>query len=85
MRFNVTFYSTVSGDRPIVEFLREIRSTHPILHDQVARSIKRFEQSETHGPPLTSLVDHARSICECELGEPTLRAYSSSVPVKRLS
>lgn len=62
MQFSVRFYFTDSGIKPVVVFLNDLRATEPILHKLVIAGIKKLEQSERHGPPLTEKVDSMHDI-----------------------
>ncbi len=68
MLFTVRFYSDESSHKPVVDFLSELRAKEPILHKLVVAGVKKLEQSERHGPPLTKLVDAAHDIFELRVG-----------------
>ncbi len=68
MQFIVRFYVDRNDERPVLHFLDELRQTEPVLHKLVVAGIKKIEQSERHGPPLTEMVDPAHNIFELRIG-----------------
>jgi phage-related protein len=68
VQFSIRFYFTTSGEKPLVAFLTDLRATEPILHKLVVAGIKKLEQSERHGPPLTEKVDSKDHIFELRIG-----------------
>lgn len=68
MLFNVRFYFDQQGTKPVVVFLDELRITDPILHKLVIAGIKKIENSERHGPPLTEVLDPDNDILELRIG-----------------
>src|SRR5687767_13611749 len=68
MRYTVTFYASSVGTQPVVDFLEELRTAQPVLHKLVVAGIKKLEDSQRHGPPLTELVDPRERIFELRIG-----------------
>lgn len=68
MEFHVRFYFTASDEQPVVEFLEDLRRKQPLLHKLVVAAIRKLEQRERHGPPLTELVDGDHGIFELRVG-----------------
>lgn len=69
MQFDVRFYATPRNERPMLAFLDDLRRTDSILHKLVVAAIKKLEQSERHGPPLTEMVDQDHGILELRVGQ----------------
>ena len=68
MHFSVRFYVDVHDERPVLLFLEELRRAEPVLHRLVVAGIKKIEQSERHGPPLTEMIDPSEGILELRIG-----------------
>lgn len=68
MQFDVRFYVTENGERPVLLFLEELRRAEPVLHKLIVAGIKKIEQSERHGPPLTEKVDPDHDLFELRIG-----------------
>jgi hypothetical protein len=68
VQFTVRFYTNPDGERPVLRFLEELRRSDTILHKLVVAGVKKIEQSERHGPPLTALVDPEHDIYELRIG-----------------
>ncbi|MGI8858356.1 MAG: type II toxin-antitoxin system RelE/ParE family toxin [Thermomicrobiales bacterium] len=68
MQFSVRFYVDSHGDRPVLHFLEDLRHAEPMLHKLVVAGIKKIEQSERHGPPLTEMVNPSDGILELRIG-----------------
>ena len=57
MQFRVRFYDDANGNKPLLAFLEDLRKRDRILHKLVVAGIKKLEEGERHGPPLTALID----------------------------
>lgn len=68
MRYNVEFYYTQSGEKPVAGFIAELREKHPDLHKLVKAGIKKLEDGRNHRKPLTRLVDPDHDIFELRVG-----------------
>jgi phage-related protein len=68
VQFTVRFYVDSHGGRPVLLFLEELRHTDLTLHKLVIVGIKKIEQSERHGPPLTEMIDPSEGILELRIG-----------------
>jgi phage-related protein len=76
VQFTVRFYLDKSNTKPILAFLNELRTKEPVLHKLLVAGIKKIEQSERHGPPLTELVDSQYDIFELRVGSTNIaRAF----------
>ena len=69
MRFRVRFYYDAHGNKPVLTFLQDLRKQDRILHKLVVAGIKKLENSERHGLPLTALVDEKDVLFELRIGE----------------
>ena len=68
MQFEVRFYSTRSGDKPVGAFLKSLKQSDPILHNLVLAGIARLKDRSNHAPPLTKVVDKKLKIHELRVG-----------------
>lgn len=68
MQFTIRFYSDHADQKPVATFLSDLRKKDLVLHKLVVAGIKKLEQSERHGPPLTEMVDKADDIFELRVG-----------------
>ena len=68
MRFRVRFYDDANGNKPLLAFLEDLRKRDRILHKLVVAGIKKLEEGERHGPPLTTLVDQQEMLFELHIG-----------------
>jgi phage-related protein len=68
MQFRVRFYDDADGDKPLLAFLEDLRKRDRILHKLVVAGIKKLEEGERHGPPLTALVDQQEVLFELRIG-----------------
>lgn len=68
MRYEVRFYETGSGEKPVANFIKELRKNHPHLYASVTAGLKKIERREYHSPPLTELVDPEHDIFELRVG-----------------
>ncbi|HUD11336.1 MAG TPA: type II toxin-antitoxin system RelE/ParE family toxin [Candidatus Saccharimonadia bacterium] len=53
MKFEVKFYEALGGKIPAEEFLNEIWESQPKLAKHTMSNLKKLEDSERHGPPVT--------------------------------
>ena len=67
MQFRVRFYDDANGDKPLLTFLEDLRKRDRILHKLVVAGIKKLEDGERHGPPLTALVDQQEMLFELRI------------------
>ena len=76
MQFSVRFYYAITGAKPIITFLEDLRISDPILHKLLIAGIKKIEQSDYHGMPLTEKVDKEHNIFELRVGNANIaRAF----------
>lgn len=68
MQYNVEFYYTQSGEKPVAGFIAQLREKHPDLHKLVKAGIKKLEDGRKHRKPLTRLVDPEHGIYELRVG-----------------
>jgi phage-related protein len=68
MQFSVRFYYDANGNKPLLAFLEDLRKRDRILHKLVVAGIKKLEEGERHGPPLTALVDQQVVLFELRIG-----------------
>ena len=68
MQFRVRFYHDANGYKPLLAFLEDLRKRDRILHKLVVAGIKKLEEGERHGPPLTALVDQQAVLFELRIG-----------------
>ncbi len=68
VQFSVRFYRTLANTMPVIDFLNDLRTADPILHKLVIAGIKKLENSERHGPPLTEKIDPKNNIFELRVG-----------------
>jgi hypothetical protein len=68
MQFSVRFYYDANGNKPLFAFLEDLRKRDRILHKLVVAGIKKLEEGERHGPPLTALVDQQEVLFELRIG-----------------
>ncbi len=68
MEFRVRFYQSRDGTCPLVEFLRSLQVGSPMLHELVVVGVKKLEQRQHHGPPMTDRVQGADGIYELRVG-----------------
>jgi hypothetical protein len=57
MQFRVRFYGDAHGNKPVLAFLEGLRKQNRFVHKIVVARIKKLEEGELHGPPLTALID----------------------------
>lgn len=72
MQFNIRFYATAVGTKPLLLFLSELRAAEPLLHKLLVAGIKRLEQSEYHGLPLTEQRSSHYDVLELHVGSPNI-------------
>ena len=78
MQFSVRFYylDNEEEERPVRTFLEQLRKKEPVLHKLLVAGIKKIEQRERHGPPLTAMVDKEHGILELRVGDANIaRAF----------
>lgn len=76
MQFNVRFYTTTMGVKPLLLFLNDLHATEPTLHRLLIAGIKRIGHSEYHGLPLTDQSNSYHDILEVRVGSVTIaRAF----------
>ncbi|HEY6284696.1 MAG TPA: type II toxin-antitoxin system RelE/ParE family toxin [Ktedonobacteraceae bacterium] len=68
MQFSVRFYHDVDGNKPLLAFLEDLRTRDRILHKLVVARIRKLEEGERHGSPLTALVDQHEVLFELHIG-----------------
>jgi hypothetical protein len=68
MHFSVRFYDDANGYKPLLAFLENLRKRDRILHKLVVAGIKKLEEGERHGLPLTALVDQQKVLFELRIG-----------------
>ena len=68
MHFSVRFYDDANGYKPLLAFLENLRKRDRILHKLVVAGIKKLEEGERHGPPLTAMVDQQEVLFELRIG-----------------
>ena len=68
MQFSVRFYDDAEGNKPVLAFLEGLRKQDRVLHKLVVAGIKKLEEGERHGPPLTALVDQHEVLFELRIG-----------------
>lgn len=68
MRFEVTFYVTADGKKPVINFLDHLHNSQPRLHKLAVAGIKKLEDSHQHKAPLTKCVDTDWKIFELRVG-----------------
>jgi phage-related protein len=68
MHFSVRFYDDANGYKPLLAFLENLRKRDRILHKLVVAGIKKLEEGERHGPPLTAMVDQKEVLFELRIG-----------------
>jgi hypothetical protein len=68
MQCSVRFYHDAKGNKPVIVFLEVLKKKDKILHKLVVAGIKKLGTSETHGPPLTELIDKKYDIFELRVG-----------------
>ncbi len=68
MEFRITFYETVDGMRPIVDWLAELRAVDPVLEKLVVSGLGKLRNSERHGPPLTEAIVAVPGMYELRVG-----------------
>ncbi len=69
MKFTVLFYRAPNGDKPVADFLAELKTKHPDLYNLVRVGIKKIEDSRYHREPLTEQVDPEHSVLELRVGK----------------
>lgn len=68
MEYKVFFYSTPSGEKPVVEFLESLRGTNSALHKLLIAGIEKLKHRDYHGPPLTVPGTGSLGILELRVG-----------------
>jgi phage-related protein len=68
MEFRVTFYETIDGDKPLLEFLESLRGKQAPLHNLIVAGLRKLRQRQNHGPPLTAPVEGADGLFELRVG-----------------
>ena len=68
MQFRVRFYGDAHGNKAVLAFLEGLRKQDRFLHKIVVAGIKKLEEGELHGPPLTTLIDQQKVLFELRIG-----------------
>ena len=68
VEYRVVFYSTVEGEKPVVDFLEELRGTNGALHELVTAGLRELKQRANHGPPLTASIQGSSGLMELRVG-----------------
>ncbi len=68
VEFDVRFYGMATGEEPIVTWLNELKRTQPVLERLVVTGLEKLNNSDRHGPPLTTQIDPANGIYELRVG-----------------
>jgi hypothetical protein len=68
LKFCVRFYAKEEGERPVLDFLESLRTTHPVLHKLVTAGLRKLQNRAMHGPPLTARVEGTDGIYELRVG-----------------
>lgn len=68
MQFTVTFYDAEDGTKPMDPFMDELMRNNPTLHYLLVEGLKKLENSDRHGPPLTDWADKSCKILELRVG-----------------
>jgi Phage derived protein Gp49-like (DUF891) len=68
MEFRITFYQTVPGQRPMVEFLESLRESRPVLHKLVTAGLLKLKDRQNHGEPLTRPITGSVGMMELRVG-----------------
>ncbi len=78
VRFTVRLYylDNERQEQPVLTFLETLRRQDPVLHKLLVAGLKKLEQRERHGPPLTAPVDTEHGILELRVGSANIaRAF----------
>lgn len=68
MEYRVTFYRTVSGEKPVKDFLDSLKPTNAVLHKLVVAGIEKLKVRDNHGRPLTAPIEGSLAILELRVG-----------------
>jgi phage-related protein len=68
MQFSVRFYYDTEANKPVLAFLEGLRKQDRFVHKIVVAGIKKLEEGELHGPPLTALIDQQEVLFELRIG-----------------
>lgn len=68
MEYRITFYETEEGEKPVVEFLDELRATNDVLHKLVTAGIRKLKHRDNHGAPLTIAIRGSLGMMEMRVG-----------------
>ncbi len=68
MQFRVRFYETADGQKPLADFLRELKQTQPVLHSRLDAGLKKLRNRQNHRKPLTDCVDPKNDIFGLRVG-----------------
>ncbi len=68
MEYQVRFYRTEEGEKPVAEFLESLRGKNDALHKLVTAGLRKLKNRDNHGPPLTAPVHGSLGIIELRVG-----------------
>lgn len=68
MEFRITFYRTMSGETPMLEFLDSLKPTNAALLGLVLMGFERLKDRQNHGRPLTAPIAGSSGILELRVG-----------------
>lgn len=68
MEYHVIFYQLIDGTKPLSLFLDSLRRSDPTLFAQVTSGLKRLQNRDNPGRPLTDKIDGSDGLYELRVG-----------------
>jgi len=68
MRFEVDFYETEAGEKPMAEFMKALKSDQPKLFRLLTAGLEKLRDRDNHTEPRTRAVDGYSDIYELRVG-----------------
>ena len=68
MEYQIVFYETEDGAKPLVAFLEALRGRNDPLHKLVVAGLRKLKNRDNHGLPLTASIQGSASLMELRVG-----------------
>ena len=68
MEYQIVFYTSESGDTPMLEFLASLQDSHGVLHKLLTAGLGKLRNRDNHGAPLTAPVRGSPGHFEMRVG-----------------
>lgn len=68
MDFQIEFFTTLSGRKPVLELLEELKVRQPVLHKLGYAGLRKLRNRQQHRRPLVAKIDTSHDIWELRVG-----------------